>query len=383
VSNKLLIIFAPLISLPSFAFESAMSPGVYNERTGNTIQANCLQWDSPSHDVCNQLQFIEITKDKTTMISSRIDGVAASQLGAPATAPVKSIDESKPDAFKITKKAWGFGYDQYGTAMGATTGSLLVAGMAAGAGIAFEIPGRPAVSKSQDLSENLPNENGYIYNVQFVDDQVKATEASGGTTWVTFFNESKNMSPEQRVAFFVQLFNYNSSSDPKLISNFISGTNYTLARIEYVPGYSVSQVINNNEQGGTPIRIWYHQYYFVFVPTAELPQYQQYIANTQAANAKALKWWRQDMYIYFGSVVGTTLLVAAAPTIADIFRDLVVFPGSSAHRRHLRKENERILTKWAQVWENLFNKDVKKPLAVSNEIYTALRTAITTKHPMN
>jgi len=379
-----------LISLNSFASDQAITPGVYDQKTHNTLQAYCLEWAS-DHVACNMLQFFETTKDRTSPISEPIDGNAAAKLALPATAPVKAIDDNyadpKRDPFALTKKAWG---DDGPVITASTAGSLLGLGLIAGAGVAVKIPGRPKVTESQDLSENLPDAGALIYNVFVVDEQIHEQEINNtgdvARLWTNFFSHAQAMTPETRIILFTQLFQYTSASDPGLLSALGAPSGSTLVRIEYDPGYTTKQVSSGYQ--GT--HLWTRHYYFVFVPTAEIPEYQQYISSTEAANAKALKIWRKDMYIYFGSVVGATVLVAAAPTIADFFRDLVMYPADAVkkHRFHkanqrIQKENDHILQKWTKIWQNLYDKNINQPVPVSNQMYTALVNAIKTKHPVH
>jgi len=385
------IIFAVttyLISSTAFA-AGPISQGIYDEKTGNTLQAYCLDWQAGSEStqqICTKIQFFETTNKNTTAISEPIDNVAADQMSLPASAPLKSItDDDKIDPFAITKKSWDF--NNAGAITPITAGSVLGAGLIAGSAVAMKIPGRPKVTESQDLSEKLPDVNALIYNVYIANEQVNTLEQSSSSpqTWTNFFNAAKSESPEQRVSTFVQLFNYASASDPNLINAIGPGQSalYTLMRIEYDPGYTTSQVQKVNNGPGNDIRLWYKHYYFVFVPNNEIPQYQQYIAATEASNARALKWWRQDMYIYFGAVVGTTLFVLAAPTIADLFRDLVVYPAHAARNSHLRRQNRQVMNKWPKIWEHLFDKNAKKTIPVSDHLYAALINAIKTKHPLH
>jgi len=367
-----------LFSTNSLADGAAISPGIYNEKTGDTLQANCLEWQTDretGHQNCVKLQFFESTQANAKPISEPIKNDNAAQLSVPANAPVKSVD-SKIDAFKLTKKAWG----DEPFAMGMTSGSVLFVGLLTGAGVAMKVPGRPKITESQDLSENLPNENGLIYSVDPVNIDVKATEKADGQVWTTFFNEAKNMSPEQRVNLFVELFNYTSASDANLVNDIGPGNSgaYTLVRVEYDPTYTEKQVIHQLGYT-TSNHLWTNHYYFVFVPDNEVQKYQQYISNTQASNSRALKWWRQDMYIYFGAVLGTTVAIAIGPTIADLFRDAFVPAVNSRRRRH----NQQTLEKWNLAWQNIFNKNATAAMPVSDEIYAALVKTIQTKYPLH
>jgi len=375
-----------LISSKSFAAGLALTPGIYNEKTRDTLQAYCMEWEETNHSICTKFKFFETTNERTSTISDTIDNNAADQLGLPATAPLATVEDQKVEPFKLTTAAWD------GAAMSSTTGGLLGVGLIAGAGVAMEIPGRPAITESQLLSEDFPNVNAFIYNVEVLNVPMHISSSSQNA-WNNFTKAAKSLSPEQRVPLFLQFMQFASASDPTLLAAFNNGgaspslANATLMRIEFQPNYDVKhqQSSGNNYLGSStyPGRIFQGSYNFVFVPNAEIPQYQQYISNVETSNAKQLKIWRKDMYIYFGSVVGATILVAIAPTIADLFRDVVAYPANAIHKRHLRKQNELILKKWALVWKNLFDKDVTNSMPISDSIYTAIRKIIVTKYPVH
>jgi len=388
-----------LFSSIAFASGAAITPGIYDEKTGNTIQAYCMQWESDKGP-CVQLQFFETTKERAYAISSKVSNNDAAQLGVPAGAPIENFSAKKPEAFAITKKAWT---DGGGVITGSVFGSLTGAGLLAGAGVAMEVPGRPKISESDDLSENLPTSSNLsnfgspIYSVYIVNEDVPVAEKAGGN-WTTFFDHAKSMSASQRVGYFDQLFGVNSGSDPTLLAFFSAPTGYTLVRIEYNPAYTSAQAhaYNTGDPSGwatttadvsNPINsagnahVGQHNYNFVFVANNDIAQYDQYIANKTAANAQALKWWRQDMYIYFGAVIGGSLLIAASPTLADFFRDLVAFPAYAAKKHRIQKENDKIISEWTNVWGNLFNKDVRSALKVSPQIYDAVKTTIAKRLP--
>jgi len=403
---------ACIFSSTAFAANEPMTPGIYDKTSGNTLQAYCIEWQNNSnleHETCTKIQFFETTNNRTTAISEVIDNVTASQMALPGTAPVKSLDTKKIVPFQITGAAWGFDEqgDHHGSgkAMAITTGTMLGAGLLAGAGVATGIPGRPKITESQDLSENLPVESNYagtpLYDV-YVDNVNVHLAEKNNSRWSIFFNEAGSLSPEQRVSQFVQFMGDTGPDDPNLLKFFSAPAGYTLVRIEYSPGYTTKQVFGydgwwgHTQQGNSltgsysngitldqGTHLWQHNYNFVFVQDSDIPAYEQYISNKESSNALALKWWQQDMYIYFGSVVGATLLVALAPTIADLFRDLVVYPAHAAHNSRIRKENLRMLERWPLVWNNLLGKNINKTMPVSDYMYTALVKAIKTRHPVH
>jgi len=369
-------LIAAIFPAASFAASNGtqLSPGVYDESTGSTLQAICLEWSS-NQETCNKLQFSVTTNDKVDIISSIIDNNNAPQLTVPGSAPV-SAPAGGDDSIAITKKAWS---DHLGAMIGVTTG-LLGAGLTLGSVTGYKIPGRPKISESQNLSENLPNPNGYIYGITIVNEDIPYVNSLNLRVWTTFFDSASSYSPEARVQLFVRLMNYASSTDPNLLqafglwgngTNLTTPPNMTLVRIEYQPNYKNSpNAIQNSGASGNyqNYTVKNSSYNFVFVPNDEIAQYQQYITNTQQANARALKWWRQDQAFYYSAVIGGTILVALTPLIVDGLRDL----NNVVSRKSVIGKNRRIIKEWTDAWGAIFNKGQTQAIPVHDKIYDAM-----------
>jgi len=369
--------------------QQKLGPGIYNSKTGESIDARCAEYASNQH-TCIRIAFAKSLSDQRQSKLFVISSPAIAKLSAVESAPFHAFE--KRDPLRKTKAAWRSSSARNKLIAGSAT--VLGAGGLGGSVVAMKIPGRPYFSKSDAVSENMHDAQLSIYTFN-ADETISEQEPGAGQQqWVEFFKNAASMSATQRAQYFLQLFN--NIQDPfssqirytigqNATDYFNAPDGWVLARIEYLPHYTQSSLQAFKNQQGTLVADDFDNpnslqnispgakkrdanYYFVFVPSNEVTLLNQYAAHAEAENALQYKVWCRDLGLYFTAVGIGTLTVLAIPTLEDGVDDL----GVAIRNLHRQKQNKDIRNTWTKAWNALIVNSGEQPISISDQVFLAL-----------